>query len=160
MVRFTVVALAMTTAGWILGPDSHVWAVATCLLVGTALSFSVVPLLDASAYGRMAERNGWTMWEFHVGNAVLHYLPLAAVWYVSWPAQSDDVYDNAKRGQGSGEGRWQHGVAAAAVHFVWAMWHSRGTMCLDAMYVPLEPRHWAVLWAVALGSEVLTGRLV
>ena len=119
-----------------MGRESHLWAVACCMLVGVASSFYATPMVDGKAYERIRRKCGWTVWQFHAGSAVLHLAPL---WLVA--ARPPERVTLA------------HGAAAAGVHLAWAaVWV--GTFHLDEVYVPLRPGQWAVLWSVALASEL------
>ena len=135
---FTTIALVTTALGLALGMQSHTWAVATCLLWGTAVSFCCAPLLDATVYPRMRARRGWSWSFFHAGNVALHIAPLALT--VAHPPTHATP---------------AHGLAAAAVHAAWGRCVGGSHLCLDDVYVPMHT--WTPLWCTAWGSEVATG---
>lgn len=136
---FTRFALLASAVGHALGPGSHAWAVAACLLVGSAASFHLVGLWDPTAYARMRRKHGWSLLVFHGGNVLLHLAPLCYAAVVRPPTGL----------------RWTHGAAAAVLHGGWGLLVSGGTMRLDGVYVPLSPGVWYRLWAAGLGMEVL-----
>ena len=102
-IPFTHFALILAMAGLALGAHSNARAVATCMLCGCATSFYLTPLLDANAYARLAQANGWTMAQFHAGNAVLHAIPAIA----------SCVYPPTRMCPA-------HGTTAIALHGAWA----------------------------------------
>ena len=62
-------ACAATLAPWLQG-------ICVCGLWGSAASFHAAPLVEPTVFRRMAEKNRWTMTQFHVGNLVVHVLPV------------------------------------------------------------------------------------
>ena len=135
---FTRIALGLAAAGVCLGQNSHTWAISACLLCGCCASFYAAPLFDMTAYARMRARHKMSPLTFHVGNAILHAAPLVLIWKFQPIAMA-----------------FEHGVAAVAIHLLWALLDSAGSMCCDATYVYMAPRCWACLWTIAFSSEML-----
>ena len=127
--HFTYLALSLAFLG---ARDPDLYAVAACMFRGIAASFYATPLLDATAYPRMAQKIGISLPWFHVGNALLHALPFA---WTNVFAPPDEMTRTHKR-------------MAVFVHLAWACIETDGTFCLDKTYVPLTGRQWAVLWAI------------
>lgn len=129
-VRFTHVAFVVRVigSGWPCATLAHV---GSCLLWGVAVSFSLVPLFDSSAYERMRRKHNWSYGLFWTGNIALHYLPL--LWT---PRQI----------------HWYAGFAAAAVHrgYMWLL-----AAYMNSMYVPLPLAAWVTLGRVAYVTEIV-----
>lgn len=132
--HFTYIPLGIFLYGT-LASDADVLAVAGCLFRGVAASFFVAPLLDRTAYARLARKLGVSMALFHVGNVALHGVPLA------WTRWIDPVPESLT-----------HRRVAVATFFAWAAYHTEGTFCLDDVYVPLRPWQWAVLWFAVVAA--------
>lgn len=133
-VPFTQIALMAFGLGCIAGHASHIWAVSSCLLWGTAAAFHVAPLLDNTVYHRMREKCNWSMAEFHAGNLLLHVFPLGIVlWY---PATGM---------------RWIHGLSACLIHIAWTV---SANAHVDQIYVPLPAHHWRILFAIGWMVEL------
>lgn len=134
-------ALTLLAAGRHLSPQSqtlgHGRTLVTCTTLGIAASFSAAWAVDRTSFPRIAVRLGITLSAFYVANFVVHLLPCALVLAWERPAASR-----------------LHGLGAAAVHLGWGIWRSRGTLCLDDIYVPLPRSIWLTLWAVAVVTEL------
>jgi hypothetical protein len=132
--RFTPIALIVVSLGRAC-TLAHVYAVGYCMLWGVAASFALAYLLDRTAYARLAARQRMSLPVFHVGNALVHAVPLVLA-----PRP-------AERG---------HGALAAAAHVGWGRCVSPA-LCLDEVYVPMERWQWRVLWLAAVGAELAAG---
>lgn len=131
MVRFTVISVALYVVGHVTSWD-YVSCLAIPLLWGVAASFSVAVVLDGTVYARMRRRNGWRVTTFVVGNAVLHFLPLAYP-----PATTRSI-------------TWWDGLRSSVTHLTWAWLESGGTFVLDDVYVPMAPWMWRACLGVAV----------
>ena len=134
-VRFTSVSLFLFAAGCAFGNDTLL-CISKGTLWGTAVSFSVAPCFDSTAYSRLREKNGWSLFQFWAGNVVLHFLPLYAV---------RNVHPHPV-----------HSTVSALLHFWWAMVESAGTWSLSHVYVPLPTRTWVKLLCIAFFVEINT----
>jgi hypothetical protein len=137
-IAFTRVVLGACAASYARGAGSRLWAITTCLVWGTLLSFAAARVLDRTAYARIAARNGWSMRVFHAGNVVVHVLPACAT--LAWPPTASRCPTD--------------GVLAVFVHATWLA-SVAGFAGLDELYVPLSPRVWRALFAVAFLAELL-----
>lgn len=132
---FTLLNLALRGAAPLL-PHPGLVARATYLACwAVAASFYAARVAHPAAYPRMMIKLGVPDAAFHVGNAVLHLLPLHA------------CYAPACAGGASLACAWLLGWGAAV---------TRGSMNLDAVYVPGPP--WSRLWiggvAAVWGADV------
>ena len=124
----------MVLLGCVCAATYFPWLQGICLcgLWGSAVSFYAAPLVDPTVYRRMADKNRWTMTEFHVGNLFLHVFPAVQACRV-WHATVRD------------------GLRTVVIHATWGIVASRCTgkppFCLDAVYVPMP--HWGLLWVLA-----------
>jgi hypothetical protein len=136
--HFTHLALGATAAALLFDGAAALAPLALCWLWGVAAAFFVVPVVDPTAYRRMARKNDWTMAQFHAGNLLLHAAPPL----LATPALLRRATPTAA-----------HGLAAAGLHLLWGRWASVGRgLRLDVVYVPL--RDWTVPWACAVAAEV------
>lgn len=140
-----MVAVTFTSVALLLFFCSHLFAwergSAVCIPVlwGVVASFSTAPLLDPTVYERMRRRQGWTVVEFHVGNLVIHILPLVWTPPLSRPIGFSD------------------GVAAAVLHLLWGVAASDAgrVLVLDEVYVPLDPWMWRSCFVVSTITEAV-----
>lgn len=135
MVPFTHIMICMVAwTGAIAGTHSHIWAITTCLLWGSAASFHTAWLCDPFIFQRMAQKNNWSMLEFHLGNFVLHILPL--YFTIIYPPLMIQRY---------------HGFIAAFVHLAWTI--PNGSIYLNELYVHMIEYHWHILWFITVSTE-------
>lgn len=121
--------------------QSHLlWSIATCLIWGILISFSMAPVFDVTAYHRMRQKNGWSYMYFHVGNVLLHFVP--AMFTVLFPPCEPVLW---------------HGVAAATVHITWTCLASGFDISqLGQIYIPLRTVHWIQLSVIGIATELYT----
>ena len=136
MRNFTQCTLAVAAAGAALGTASSLWAVGSCMVVFTAVTFHCALLLDRTCFARMRAKEGWSASVFHAGNLLLHVAPLTLV--VLAPPRSLSP--------------WHVGGASLA-YAMWAGVRSGGTFCLDHVYVPMRPRAWVVIPCMGVMGE-------
>ena len=136
-VHFTFITLLILGASHYF--SLYFWRrVGSCLVMGVGVSFFSAFVLDVTAFDRIAKKQGlhsiMSLW--HVGNVVLHGLPI-----VICHLFESDI-------------QLVHGAIAGLIHVGWIFLQSGGTMCLDEMYVHMKPCHWQRLWKIALVSEL------
>ena len=113
---FTNVMLLGCAGSYALGDrTTRLWGSTACLTWAVLSSFTLVRVLDPTAYRRMARKRGWSMCTFHVGNVVLHVLPALAT--LCWPPRRVG---------------WECVPVAAAVYSAWL---AKYASHLDALYV-------------------------
>lgn len=108
------------------------------------VSFHTVPMMDPTAWRRLATKSKRPMWLFHVGNLIIHVLPIpvAMVW---WKI----LHEPTPMGPFTG-------LASAALQFIWT--YSRaGGLDLSKVYAHMEEWQWHFLWGVSLTVHILTG---
>lgn len=105
--------------------------------VGIAASFYAARALDATSFARIARKHQLTPRAFHTLNAAAHLAPLVLAY--KWRRYAT----------------CRCAILAAAVHLLWGAAVSRGTMCLDRVYVPMRRSDWTVLWTVCVLAETL-----
>tara|TARA_B100000683_G_scaffold139022_1_gene135441 strand:- start:1392 stop:1913 length:522 start_codon:yes stop_codon:yes gene_type:complete len=137
-VHFTYIMLAWCAAGVRAGVRSEAFCVFACLAGGCLASFGAAPLFDRSANARMARRLRVSLALYYGGHVALHVLPAVA---------GLALVDRGRVGA-------RHGAAAALLHGGWGLLASGGTMNLDEVYVPMQPRHWRCMWLLAIGAEL------
>ena len=136
--RFTNVSCAFTALALRFGWDSWSWKLGACLSVFVCVTFHAVLLVDATAHARFRAHHGRSPFVFHAGNLALHGLP-AALALAHPPPDLRPV----------------HVCAAHLVFVAWVSWVSRGTMLLDAVYVPLPPGAWQFAYAYGVAAMLL-----
>jgi len=130
-VNLTLHALS-SVAGWgVLARSTY------ASMWGVAVSFQAVLLLDPTTHRRLADKQGMGLLSFRVFDGVVHWLPLWACRVPPLSVQVDAV--------------------GVATNLAWGCCASRGSMLLDAVYVPLPnpSRSWAILWCVAASATLL-----
>merc|ERR1712032_81192 len=107
-------------------------------------SFNAAPLLDCTAWPRLAQMSNSPMWKFHLGNFLVHVLPVfvALFWWLSL--------------QGPTPMGPFTGFATAAVHFTWSFLRAGG-LDLSEVYVEMQLWQWYVLWIIAATTHLLVG---
>jgi len=121
------------------GVFPEIYPVVFCTTWGVFISFNSAPLLDPTAFPRLAESLGMkSMVMFHIiYNFVAHALPCIVM--AMFPPNRI---------------LWWSGLVAAGIHFGWGLAISRGTMQLNETYIPMKPGSWYLMWASAVATEI------
>jgi len=116
-----------------------IYCVVFCTTWGVFISFNFAPLLDATAFPRLAESLGMrSMPMFHLlYNFLAHAVPCILT----------AVYPPSKL-------EWWHGAIAAAVHVGWGLCVSNGTLRLNKVYIEMQDGFWVMMWASAVATEI------
>lgn len=117
----------------------QIYPVVFCTTWGVFVSFNIAPLLDRTAFPRLAESLGMkSQLMFHViYNFVAHALPCLIT--AAYPPKRL---------------RWWWGLIAAGIHLGWGLCISRGTLQLNETYIPMKPAFWTLMWWSAVVTEV------
>ena len=114
--------------------DDAIWHVASYTTAFVCVSFHAVRLCDATCYARMRAKNRWSARVFHVGNVVLHLVPLLVVLASPPPRTRPTV---------------GHLVLSLALFVAWC-----ANARLDEVYVPLSPSTWAAGVTAGLAAQL------
>jgi len=130
---YAIITSACSSFKWV-----DLYAIATCTSWGICISFHAALLFDPTCFRRIATKMKLSMRTFYVANFVMHVLPCIItlcfrVRYIFW---------------------W-HGWIASAIHLSWGCIRSRGTMCLDELYVPMTRNAWYFMWTVSVVTEII-----
>ena len=137
MICFTTLSCLLTALA-LTSENPDLGALATCTSWGTVTSFSAAIFLDPTCYRRLRRKRCWSFPMFCVGNLSVHFVPLALVPYSHVHAP------------------W-HGLAGAALFYVWALMVSKGTLCLDDVYAGRTPTEWKCLGGIFMYTSLATG---
>mmetsp|Transcript_46691 Transcript_46691/g.92928 ORF Transcript_46691/g.92928 Transcript_46691/m.92928 type:complete len:206 (-) Transcript_46691:243-860(-) len=108
------------------------------------VSFHTVPILDPTAWRRLASKQGRPMWMFHVGNFIIHVLPIPVA-LLDWII----LREPTPMGPFTG-------LATAALQFFWTISRAGG-IDLSKVYAYMEEWQWYFLWGVSLTVHLLAG---
>lgn len=140
---FTNIMLIASISGFWHGTHSHIWSISTCWIVGVSASFAVLGWIDTTAYGRKARKHGWPMWLFHVGNIVVHYIPLCFA--IVYPPINIQIW---------------HGITAVAIHVAWPLTTPDRGFLLNSTYIPLRNHEWCLLWTISTVTQFFWVRFI
>ena len=123
----------------------QVYAIVFCTTWGVFISFNFGPLLDNTAFPRLAESLEMkSITAFHIYyNFLAHGVPCLVTFFFP------------PRGV-----RWWHGVIASTVHLSWGLVNSGGTLNLDKIYIPMDTKFWFMMWTSAVVGEMLAPILI
>lgn len=114
-----------------------------------SLSFHASVLLDPTGFPRMASFSGYSMGGFHVGNFLVHILPVILL--LTWTARDLPGYADAVSGVGP-----CLGLITAANHLIWSLFTAKG-LDLSEVYLYFHPWIWTSLWVVAIATHLVLG---
>lgn len=122
--------------------SKHILCLSSCLSTGILLSFHSSLYFDRTSFQRIAckyklQSNHYL---FHLANFVTHILPFLILHKMNINSSLHT--------------KPIHGKVAFMIHLLWSYIASKGTFCLDHVYVPMSEVAWKYLFLIAYVTEI------
>lgn len=146
-VGFTHYNLLMLLAGIFSSNQSvseELHSLCSCISPAIFLSFHSSLLFDRHSLSKMADRCRMSMRAFHAANVAAHVLPLLIL-LSKKSVRSIRPY---------------HGRRALLIHLAWGLLVSKGSLCLDEVYIRMSKKAWRCMFMIAFATELATPLLV
>lgn len=114
----------------------------TCNHVATVIHRYVSCIIDRSIRNRMITKYGWNVWQFVVGDIILHVLPTFAVIYMNcnWKDNKQLQFP---------------GIYSFLLHLIWAV-VLKPSFDVIKVYIPMSVHMYSLLWFVLVMSHSAT----
>jgi len=145
-IGFTHYNLLMLLAGPLSSNQSlseELDSLCSCISPAIFLSFHSSLLFDRQSLSKMADRYRMSIRAFHAANVVAHVLPLLILLKKSVRSV-----------------RPHHGRRAFLIHLAWGLLVSKGSLCLDEVYIRMSKQAWRCMFTIAFLTELATPLLI
>lgn len=122
--------------------SKHILCLSSCLSTGILLSFHSSLYFDKTSFQRIACKHKLQSNQrlFHLANFATHILPFLILHKMN---KNSSLHTKPI-----------HGKVAFLIHFLWSYIATRGTFCLDHVYVPMSQVAWKYLFLIAYVTEI------